>query len=127
MKEPLTVAGVAALALAIIAGAVFGLGDRETFTSPPEAIAEDFVRALSTGRYDVAMKYVDPRAGVSRADIRTWSDDLRAKAGGIENVDVPAVSMQGDSADAIYEVSGTKETVTGQLRLTFDKTWQITR
>jgi hypothetical protein len=41
----------AVLAFALTAGALFGLRDRSVLASPPEAVTEDFVRKLETGRY----------------------------------------------------------------------------
>ena len=44
-------------ALLLIAGIVFGLEDREIFVSPPDAVAEQFVRKLETGRYARAREH----------------------------------------------------------------------
>lgn len=128
MKEAAAHALVIAAVLGLVAGSIVGLGDRETLVSPPEAIAEDFVRAMATGRYDVAMRYVDPRSGISREQIRGWSDALRAEAGGIYNVDIPDVHRERDEAVARYAVQTTRRTeISGTLRLRFERSWQITR
>lgn len=128
MKEAAALAVVTAAVLGLVGLAVFTLGDRETLVSPPEAIAEDFVRALATGRYDVAMQYVDPDAGISRDEIRGWSDALRSEAGGIQSVDIPEVFHDRDAAIARYAVTTTHQTqISGTLRLRFDRSWQITR
>jgi hypothetical protein len=51
MMGPLGVLLTIVLAFALSAGALFGLRDRSVLASPPEAVAEDFVRKLGTGRY----------------------------------------------------------------------------
>lgn len=128
MKEAAALAVVTAAVLGLVGLSIFALGDRETLVSPPEAVAEDFVRALATGRYDIAMRYVDPHAGISRDEIRGWSDALRSQAGGIQNVDIPEVFHDRDEAIARYAVTTTgRAEIGGTLRLTFDRSWRITR
>jgi hypothetical protein len=56
-----------ALAVAVAAASLRGLGDRSVLASPPESVVEDFVRKLETGRYVRA-----------HADL---SDDLAAQVG----------------------------------------------
>jgi hypothetical protein len=51
MMGPLGVLLTIVVAFALTAGALFGLRDRSVLASPPEAVAEDFVRKLETGRY----------------------------------------------------------------------------
>lgn len=128
MKEAAALAVVTAAVLGLVGLSISVFGDRETLVSPPEAVAEDFVRALAMGRYDVALRYVDPHAGISRDEIRGWSDALRSRAGGIQNVDIPDVVHDRDEAVARYAVTTTgRAEIGGTLRLTFDRSWQITR
>ena len=115
------------VALGLVAASVFALDDRETLVSPAEAVAEDFVRALTTGRYDAAAKYVDPHAGYSREEIRSWSDQLR-QHGAVEGVEVTPLSNGRQDASVKYTVTlVSKQEISGDLRLSFDREWQITR
>jgi hypothetical protein len=56
MKAILAVLGSGAMALALIAVVIFIAGDRDVFTSPPEAVAENFVRSLATRRFGPAKR-----------------------------------------------------------------------
>jgi hypothetical protein len=127
MKEVTGFFGSVAIVLAVVATSIFALHDRTTLVSPAEAVAEDFVRALTTGRYNVAMRYVDPRAGVSRDAIQTWSDQLRSQ-GSVQSVDVTPVASDRDSAITNYVVTlASGQEITGELRLIFDREWLVTR
>jgi hypothetical protein len=127
MKESGGLLATMAVVIGLVAASVFGFHDRNTLVSPAEAVAEDFVRALATGRYNVAMRYVDPRAGLSRDAIQTWSDQLR-RQGAIQSVDVTPVTSDEDIATTNYAVTFTSgQEITGELRLTFDREWRITR
>ena len=127
MKEFAGMLTTIAIVLALVATSMFALHDRHTLVSPPEAAAEDFMRSLATGRYDVAMRYVDRRAGMSRESIKTWSDQLRNQ-GAIQSVDVTPVTSGRHSATTKYTialVSGHE--ITGELHLSFDREWLVTR
>lgn len=127
MKEVALVAAATAAMLGLIAMSIFMFDDRELLVSPPEAVAEDFVRALATGRYDIAMRYIDPESGMTPDDIRRQSDTMRA-AGSIYNINVPEVAHDGQQAIARYAVqkAGAPE-IQGTLQLRFSTAWRIVR
>jgi hypothetical protein len=100
MKEILLLGVVIALALVIVGVSVFAGHDTSLFVSPPEAVCEDFARKVVTGRYDRAIKHVDPSAGISLATIRSRAESLRARAGPIDQVEGEAATMADDAASA---------------------------
>jgi hypothetical protein len=74
--------------LGLIAGAIYGLGDRSVLVPPPEAVVEGFVRKLETGRYSVALDHLS-EAQRQRNDaerLRRLSEELRQRTGPIYDV-----------------------------------------
>ena len=67
MKAILAVLVVVGLCLLMIGISLFQLQDGTIFTSPPEAVVENFTRALTTHRYTQALKYLDE-------DLQTQTD-----------------------------------------------------
>ncbi len=59
MKAILAIMTVATLALLLIVISLFELNDGTILTSPPEAVVENFTRALAAHRYSQALKYLD--------------------------------------------------------------------
>jgi hypothetical protein len=105
MKEVFVLLAVAAAALGIV-GASVSLGhDRMTLVSPPEAVVEEFVRKLAGGRYDVAMQHLEQDSPEMRARVRDTSDTLRARAGGINQVEGQEGTMDGDMATASARIT----------------------
>jgi hypothetical protein len=91
-----------AAALALIAGIVFGLGDRTVFVPPPEAIVESFVRELETNRYERAMSYLsrERREKVNPETLKELTGLLRQRTGEITDVRGEKGWIQGDRAEA---------------------------
>jgi hypothetical protein len=90
------------LTLGLLAGIVFGLGDRTMFVPPPEAVAESFMRQLTTGRYARALPYLsdDLAARTTPDTLRALTDRLQNRTGKILNVRGDPVSISGDQAEA---------------------------
>ena len=100
MKDLLPIVLVTAVALGVV-GAAVGVGhDSATLVSPPEAVAEQFVRKLARGRYDVAAAHLADDSPSLRERIRTTSDRLRARAGAIAQVEGKPGRIDGDTATA---------------------------
>jgi hypothetical protein len=100
MKDVLRIALVTAAALGVV-GLVVGVGhDTATLVSPPEAVAEQFVRKLAGGRYDVARAHLADDSPALRERIRTTSDMLRARGGAITQVAGKPGTIDGDTATA---------------------------
>jgi hypothetical protein len=105
MRALLVVATVIAGALAIVAASIGAGHDTSTLVSPPEAVVEQFVRKLAAGRYDVALAHLDENSPAIRDRIRTTSDQLRARAGAIEQVEGKPGVIDGDRATATAVVT----------------------
>jgi hypothetical protein len=88
VKDLVKTLGLIAAALALVAVAVFGGGDRQLLVPPPDSSAESFVRQLTTGRYDLATKYLasDLRRTVGEKDLRSRYEPLRTALGPINQV-----------------------------------------
>jgi hypothetical protein len=107
MKDLLPLVLVAAVALGIVVAAVDFTHDT-TLVSPPESVAEQFVRKLAGGRYDVASAHLADDAPSQRERIRTTSDTLRARAGAIAQVEGRPGTIDGDTATATAVVTTTR-------------------
>lgn len=124
-KAPLATA----VALLFIAGVLFGLGDRQVLTSPPEAVAEQFMRKLQTGRYEVAMDQLasELREKVHAEDLKVAAHRLKERVGQIQDVRGEPGPMRGNEAEAttILTLQQGKE-VPLRFRLTRSQgTWAI--
>lgn len=89
MKDfPIAVALVL-LSLAVVGGVVFGLGDDEILVSPPETVAQEFVRAMALGQIGPARGLLtrDAERRTSESDVRRISSDFRARIGRVEGVE----------------------------------------
>ena len=100
MKDLLAVAVVMAAALAVAAASVGPGRDTGTLVSPPEAVAEQFVRKLAGSRYDAALAHLDDHSPAMQERIPRTSDQLRARAGAIEQVEGKPGVIDGDRATA---------------------------
>jgi len=126
------IAAIVALVMAtlgLVAVVVFGLGDRRTFVSPPEAVVEDLVRALQCRRFRQSAKYFtrDARARVSPALLADVTARLESRIGRIEKVAAEDGWMAGDDAEAVA-VLGTdqRDDVRVPLRLHREKgEWRV--
>ena len=100
MRDLALVVGAAALALAVVAGVVFGGHDTTVLVSPPENVAEDFTRKLATGRYDVALAHLEQNDSSMLPVVRTSGENLRTKAGAVDHVDGDYSAIEGETARA---------------------------
>jgi hypothetical protein len=91
-----------ALALALVAADVFGLGDRHILVSPPDAVTEGFVRELVTNRYEMALPYLsdDLAQQVNAEQLKQATQQLRRRTGRISNVTGEEGWIKGDQAAA---------------------------
>ena len=129
MRAVAVTLAIVAAALAVCAAAVFGAGDRRTLVSPPEAIAEDFLRAVWMKRHSQARKYLgaQAKAGVGEEELARLRARLEEAAGGIEDVRGEAGWIAGDVAEAGAEIRGREKTL--HVRLPFSREtgeWRLT-
>jgi hypothetical protein len=128
MRDVLIVVAVVATGLALVAGAVFGLHDRQTFAPPPEAVVENFVRQLVQRRYDLAVTYVarTARANMAAGKLRAQFDPMRQRIGTPNQVTGERDWMQDSDAAARALVDGDSGSVVLQFRLTREQgLWRI--
>lgn len=128
MKELLLIAGTSAAALAVVAASILIAGDTSPLISPPEAVAEQFVRQLAAGRYDRALEHLaEPTAALPT--VTSQGKALRARAGEVDFVEGKNGAIMGDSATASTRI---KTSRAGELRARFDLVrlqgvWKIER
>jgi hypothetical protein len=100
VKDLLIAAGVIALSFGIVGAAVFGLNDQDTFVSPPEVVAEEFVRALGSGRVESARSMLASEAEqvTSIAAVRRISSAFRSRLGHLDDVKGTLHERRSDTA-----------------------------
>ena len=119
---------VAAVALGVCAAAVFGLGDGATMVSPPEAVAEDFLRAVWMRRYPQAARYLDGDARVRLGPDALVAARARLEeaTGGIRDVAGEESRISGEGAEGIAAVRGARATARVTLRMRREKgEWRV--
>ena len=130
MKAVALALAVAAVALAVCAAAVFGLGDGATLVSPPEVVAEDFLRAVWMERYPQAARYLDQdaRLRLEREALAATRARLEEATGGIREVSGEESRFYADEADGIAAVRGRRATARVTLRMRREKgEWRVSR
>jgi hypothetical protein len=122
MRELAGVALAAALLIGMSTLAVERFHDRETFTSPPDAVAEGFVREVVTKRWDRAKPYLVEPESMSDDDLemlqKSWGEPSRIEAELISRDDEQAL------VHTTLKSAGGSEVVA--FALTFDGEWKIT-
>lgn len=106
----LKVAVATAVVLGLLAGVVLGLGDGSLFVSPPEAVAEQFVRKLGSRRWAPARHHLTPElaAALDEAALRASADAFEERWGPIQAVEGRRGPRSGDQAWASAEVTTTR-------------------
>jgi hypothetical protein len=111
MKGLVSAIAIVVLSLALVAGVVFGLGDDEIFVSPPEVVAEEFVRALALGRVEPARAMLARGAEpwTSGETMREASASLRSRFGRVDDVDATVTERTRDTAVVRVRVDGERQ------------------
>jgi hypothetical protein len=88
MRSPAWVLAIVAGLLGIVAAAVLGGGDGRVLVSPPETVAEGFLHALQTRRYEQARQHLtfELRARTPHGELRSLHGAMEARWGRIEKV-----------------------------------------
>lgn len=127
MKE----AAVALLSFALLLGAtalaVETFGDRELMVSPPDAVAECFVRETITGRYARARQYLSDPRSMSDDDVRDLEQFIESRVGEPTEVEAELVSRDDQRALVTVRVSAAERSEALSYGLVFDREWKITR
>jgi len=110
---------VFAVAMAVAGAAVFS-GDRETFVPPPETVAEEFLRGVTTGRYEPARSRLsdDARGGGDAEDLASLRAVLESRVGRVSRVKGGRAEIDGNAAMAEVEITSASGSVRDvQVRL----------
>lgn len=130
MKALPIAVGVVLLALGIVAGAVFGLGDDEILVSPPGVVAEEFVRAMAHDHTDAAWRMLsrDAERATSKADVRKLADNFQARFGRLDDVHGTVAERKRDSALVRARIEGAQRSAERVLLLVRDRgQWSLAR
>ena len=119
MRDLLQLGLVVACGLMVVAAAVLIGHDTTMLVSPPEAVAETFVRNLLASRYDIAMQEVDDRSPVSLATVSDTAEALKRACGNAEPnaADGDRATIAGDEAEAVVAVRSRSRTIRWVLEL----------
>jgi len=115
MKELLLIAAAVVIAMGIVAASVVVGRDTTTLVSPPEAVAEEFIRQLAAGRDDRALEHLAEPSG-AHAKVEADGRMLRTRAGAVNLVAGEAGAITGDTATASARIQTSNA---GELRWTF--------
>jgi hypothetical protein len=107
VKAALSVAALLAAALAVAALAVFAAGDGSTLVPPPEAVAENFLRAVSRRRYQQALPYLRPELRAAGVEgLRRYHQRIERACGLLRDVRGEDGVRAGESATATVLLKG---------------------
>jgi hypothetical protein len=121
MKEIAGVVVAMVLLIGMSALAIERFDDRELFVSPPDAVAEGFVREVVTKRWDRARTYLVEPDSKSDAELET----LQKAWGDPSGVDAEIVSRTGEKASVSVKLKSAKGSVVLAFELVFDGEWKI--
>jgi hypothetical protein len=124
MKEIAGVILATALLLGMSALAI-ERGDRETFVSPPDAVAEGFVREVVTKRWDRARTFLVDPDSMSNAEIEALQKSWEQRIGDPTEVEAEIVSRSNEQAAVNVRLKSAKGSAILVFALTFDGDWKI--
>lgn len=128
MNRLLGVVGWIGAALAVAAVAVHVVEDRRTLVSPPDAVAEEFVRQVLTGRSERALPLLceGVRPGLSRGELDAAGRKLQEELGEVANVSAEIESLSDRRAAASAVLDGARATRTLRFRFVRERgKWMI--
>jgi hypothetical protein len=117
VRGVLAVLALVAVLLAIVGAAVFGLGDSRTLVPPAESVAQEFMHALQTRRYEQGRRHLAAalRARVSGHDLRMLHRGIEAHLGRIQRVRGERGAVPGEAV-VLLETKAAHSRVTLCLR-----------
>jgi len=119
MKHLLGVTIPIVLLGSIVAASVHLAEDRELFVSPPDAVAEGFIRAVITCRYDQARAFLADPNRVTNDALRAW------RLGHPDRVEAEIVSRDSRRALVNVRLSSATSSDAFSLSLVFDREWRV--
>ena len=128
MNRLLGVVGWIGAAIAVAAIAVHVLEDRRTLVSPPDAVAEEFLRQVLTGRSERALPLLSEavRPGLSPGELDAAGRKLEEDLGEVGNVSAEIESLSGQRAAASAVLDGARAIRTVRFQLVRERgKWMI--
>ncbi len=119
MRELLSGLIMFALLVATSALAIEVLDDRETVVPPPDAVAEQFIRAVMAKRWEPARTYLQSPEAMSDEELEA----LQRELGEGQNVEAETVSRNDE--EAVVTVRLPERAVVKNLSLVFDEEWLV--
>ena len=101
--------------------------DRELMVSPPDAVAEGFVREVTTGRYPRAKEYLAEPELLSNDDLRVLEQQLEAETGDPSEIEAELVNRDDERALVTVRLSSKEGSEAVTYALVFDGEWKIAR
>jgi hypothetical protein len=115
MKELFGVLLASAVLVGATALSIHQFGDRELMTPPPDAAAEQFVRAIVAKRFEQAKKYLAKPA--SESELHALQEQLG------DATEIEAKLLSRDEERAMVGVSAESNALT--FALVFEKEWKV--
>jgi hypothetical protein len=125
MKELLSVALAVALLIGVSALAIEKFDDRETFVSPPDAVAEGFAREVVTKRWDRARAYLVDPDSMSNAEIEALQKAWAQPIGDPDEVEAEIVTRTDEQALTNVRLRSAQGSEAIPFALVFEKEWKI--
>jgi hypothetical protein len=127
MKEIARVLLAMALLIGVSALAIERFDDRELFVSPPDAVAEGFVREVIMKRWDRARTYLPDPDAVSNTEIEALQKSWEQRLGDPSVFEAELVSRTDEQAKVNVRLKSAKGSAVLVFGLVFDGEWKIAR
>jgi hypothetical protein len=110
VKDLLIAVAFVALSLGLVSAIVFGLEDEVTFVSPPDIVAEEFVRALGDGRAGPARRMLASNAErvTPVESLLRVSRGMRRRYGTVDDVRARVADRNGEEVLVLVVVKGSR-------------------
>ena len=119
MPRILLVSATAAAMLAIVAGAVFWGGDRQTTVPPPEAVGEQLLRQLHAHRQvrTAQLLTASVKSHWTPDRLRDWWQEIEERVGDVQRITGDQNTISGDVAEGHVTVQGRARSLVLRLRM----------
>lgn len=119
--------GILLAAAILIGGTALAvqLGDRGTFVSPPDAMAEGFVREIVTKRWDRARAYLLEPDSVSDAELAALEKSWEAQAGDPSSIEAETITQDYSQALVTVRMRSGRGSEAVAIVLQFDDDWKV--
>jgi hypothetical protein len=125
VKKLLGVAVTVALLIGICAVAVDLFNDRGLFVSPPDAVAEGFVREVVTKRWDRARPYLAEPESMSNAQLEALQQSWEQRVGNPSTIEAKTISRDDEQALANVQMQSERGSEAVAFALRFENEWKI--